>query len=44
MQAVITQMVDTNPKAKRADARTYISDRYLKQLEDEEFAKRLWGK
>ena len=44
MQAVITQMADTNPKAKRVDARTYISDRYLKQLEDEGFVKRLWGK
>ena len=44
MQAVITQMAETNPKAKRVDARTYISDRYLKQLEDEGFVKRLWGK
>jgi ABC-type nitrate/sulfonate/bicarbonate transport system substrate-binding protein len=44
MQAVVSQMAETNPKAKRADARTYISDRYLRQLEDEGFVKRLWEK
>lgn len=44
MQAVVVQMAETNPKAKRVDARTYISNRYLKQLEDEGFVKRLWGK
>ncbi|TAK08008.1 ABC transporter substrate-binding protein [bacterium] len=44
MQAVVAQMAETNPKARRVDARTYINDRYLKQLEDEGFVKRLWGK
>ena len=44
MQAVVAQMAETNPKAKRADARAYISDRYLKQLEDEGFVKQLWKK
>ena len=44
MQAVIAQIAETNPKAKRADAQTYINDRYLKQLENEGFVKKLWGK
>ena len=44
MQAVVAQMAETNPKARRVDARTYINDRYLKQLEEEGFVKRLWGK
>jgi len=44
MQAVVAQMAETNPKARRVDAKTYINDRYLKQLEDEGFVKRLWGK
>jgi len=44
MQAVVMQMAETNPKAKRVDARSYISNRYLKQLEDEGFVKRLWDK
>ena len=44
MQAVVTQMAETNPKANRVDAKTYISERYLRQLEDEGFVKRLWGK
>ena len=26
------------------DAETYISDRFLRQLEEEGFVKRLWGK
>lgn len=44
MQAVIAQLADTNPKARQVDARTYISGRYFKQLEDEGFVKRLWGR
>jgi len=44
MQAVVTQLAETNPKAKGVDARSYISDRHLKRLEDEGFVKRLWGK
>ena len=44
MQAVVAQLAETNPKARRVDARTYINDRYFKQLEDEGFVKRLWGK
>jgi NitT/TauT family transport system substrate-binding protein len=44
MQAVVAQLVDTNPKARQADAATYISNRYLKQLEAEGFVRTLWGK
>ena len=44
MQAVVAQIAETNPKARRVDAQTYISDRYLKQLENEGFVKKLWGK
>ncbi len=42
MQAVVSQMAETSPKARTADARSYIEDRYLRQLENEGFAKRLW--
>ena len=44
MQALVAQMAETNPKAKRVDPKTYISDRYLRQLEDEGFVKRVWGR
>ena len=44
MQAVVAQIAESNPQARRADAQTYISDRYLKQLENEGFVKKLWGK
>jgi len=44
MQAVIAQMAETTPKARQIDARNYISDRYLRQLENEGFVKRLWQK
>jgi hypothetical protein len=44
MQALVAQMAETNPKAKRVDPKTYISDRYLRRLEEEGFVKRLWGK
>jgi NitT/TauT family transport system substrate-binding protein len=43
MQAVVAQVAETNPKARRVDARMYVSDRYLKQLEEEGFVKRIWG-
>jgi NitT/TauT family transport system substrate-binding protein len=42
MQAVVSQMAETSPKARAADARGYIDDRYLRQLENEGFAKRIW--
>ncbi len=44
MQAVVAQIAETNPKARHVDARGYIDDHYLKQLEAEGFVKKLWGK
>lgn len=44
MQAVVAQIAETNPKARGLDARSYVSDRYLKRLEEEGFVKKLWGK
>jgi ABC-type nitrate/sulfonate/bicarbonate transport system substrate-binding protein len=44
MQAVLAQIAETNPKARKADAKAYVSDRYLRQLEAEGFVKKLWGK
>jgi NitT/TauT family transport system substrate-binding protein len=44
MQAVVAQIAETNPKARGIDAKTYVSDRYLRRLEDEGFVKKLWGK
>jgi ABC-type nitrate/sulfonate/bicarbonate transport system substrate-binding protein len=44
MQAVVTQIAETNPKARKADPRAFVSDRYLKQLEAEGFVKKIWGK
>ncbi|HTM09063.1 MAG TPA: ABC transporter substrate-binding protein [Verrucomicrobiae bacterium] len=44
MQAVIAQMAEMSPKARQADARAYINDRYLRQLENDGFTKRLWQK
>jgi NitT/TauT family transport system substrate-binding protein len=39
MQAVVTQIAETNPKARNVDAKSYVSDRYLKRLEEEGFVK-----
>ena len=44
MQAVVTQIAETNPKARNIDAKNYVSDRYLKRLEEEGFVKKIWGK
>jgi NitT/TauT family transport system substrate-binding protein len=44
MQAVVAQIAETNPKARNVDARNYVSDRYLRRLEDEGFVKKIWGK
>lgn len=44
MQAVLAQLAETNPKARQADARGYISDRYLRRLENEGFVQNLWAK
>ncbi len=42
MHAVVTQLGETNPKARNIDGRAYVNDRYLKRLEDEGFVKKLW--
>src|SRR5215813_14069690 len=44
MQAVVAQIAETNPKARNVDAKSYVSDRYLKRLEEEGFVKKIWGK
>ena len=44
MQAVVAQIAETNAKARNVDAKNYVSDRYLKRLEDEGFVKKIWGK
>jgi NitT/TauT family transport system substrate-binding protein len=44
MQAVVAQIAETNPKARGVDAKAYVSDRYLRRLEEEGFVKKLWGK
>ena len=44
MQAVIDPLVEADPKLGKIDAKNYISDRYLKKLEEEGFVKKLIGK
>jgi NitT/TauT family transport system substrate-binding protein len=44
MQAVVAQLGESNPKARKIDAKNFVSDRYLKQLEEEGFVKKIWGK
>ena len=44
MQAVVDQIAETNPKARGIDAKSYVTDKYLKRLEDEGFVKKIWGK
>jgi hypothetical protein len=41
---VVTQIAETNSKARNVDAKNYVSDRYLRRLEDEGFVKKLWAK
>jgi NitT/TauT family transport system substrate-binding protein len=44
MQAVIDPLVEAEPKLGKIDAKNYISDRYLKKLEDEGFVQKLMGR
>jgi NitT/TauT family transport system substrate-binding protein len=44
MQAVVAQIAETNPKARGVDARNYVSDHYLRRLEDQGFVKKIWGR
>ena len=44
MQAVIDPLVEADPKLGKIDAKNYISDRFLKKLEEEGFVKKLMGR
>jgi NitT/TauT family transport system substrate-binding protein len=44
MQAVIDPLVEADPKLGKIDAKNYISDRFLKKLEEEGFVKKLLGR
>jgi len=40
-QALTNLLVEADPKLGKIDAKNYISDRYLKKLEDEGFVQKL---
>ena len=44
MQAVIDPLIEREPKLAKADAKSYITDRYLKKLEEEGFVQKLSGR
>ena len=44
MQAVIDPLIEAEPKLGKVDARSYVSDRFLKKLEEEGFLKKLAGR
>jgi ABC-type nitrate/sulfonate/bicarbonate transport system substrate-binding protein len=44
MQAVIDPLVEAEPKLGKVDAKAYVSDRFLKKLEEEGFVKKLMGR
>ncbi len=44
MQAVIDPLVEAEPKLGKIDAKNYVSDRFLKKLEEEGFVKKLVGR
>jgi NitT/TauT family transport system substrate-binding protein len=44
MQAVIDPLVEADPKLGKIDAKNYVSDRFLKKLEEEGFVKKLVGR
>ncbi len=44
MQAVVDPLVAADPKLAKVDARNFISDRYLKKLEEEGFVQKLMGR
>jgi len=41
MQAVVDPLVAAEPKLGKVDAKNFISDRYLKKLEEEGFMQKL---
>ena len=44
MQAVIDPLIEAEPKLGKVDAKNYVSDRFLKRLEEEGFLKKLTGR
>jgi NitT/TauT family transport system substrate-binding protein len=44
MQAVIDPLVEREPKLGKVEAKNFITDRYLKKLEEEGFVKKLLGR
>lgn len=44
MQAVVDPLVAADPKLGKVDAKNFISDRFLKKLEEEGFVQKLMGK
>ena len=44
MQAVIDPLVEREPKLARVDAKSFVTDRYLKKLEEEGFVQKLAGR
>jgi NitT/TauT family transport system substrate-binding protein len=44
MQAVVDPLVAAEPKLGKVDARNFVTDRYLKKLEDEGFVQKLMGR
>lgn len=43
MQAVVDTLAEIDPKAAKSDAKKFISDRYLKKLDEEGFLQKLTG-
>jgi NitT/TauT family transport system substrate-binding protein len=44
MQAVVDPLVAADPKLGKVDAKNFISDRYLKKLQEEGFVQKLFGR
>lgn len=44
MQAVVAQIAEMNPRARKVDAKHYVNDRYLKRLVEEGFVRNIGGK
>jgi hypothetical protein len=43
-QPEFTSLIEADPKLGKIDAKNYISDRFLKKLEEEGFVKKLMGR
>lgn len=44
MQAVLSQLAESDPRAAKLDAKKYVNDSYLKKLEAEGFTRQLFGR